>query len=182
MNISSAYVHVHVLLGLQRITRCTSIPWYFLPRYEYRILNKLLRYLRYIYIYCTSTNMGKHCLQLVLTPLPLMHGNFPNKLTRKIHGEQCLALYSRWRTPTHACFQCQLYRLLSPWARYKAIPFFFCCYVMYCIVTTVSYRIVLYRGKMCRCRLHFLLTLREKSTLCYLNLYKPRQDHVASKQ
>ena len=24
-----------------------------------------------------------------------MHGDFPNKLTRKIHAEQCLALYSR---------------------------------------------------------------------------------------
>ena len=41
-----------------------------------------------------STNMGKHCLQLVLTLL-LLHGDFPNKLMRKIHAEQCLALYSR---------------------------------------------------------------------------------------
>ena len=94
-------------------------------------------------------------LQLVLTLLPLMHGDFPNKLTRKIHAEQCLALYSRWWTPTHACFQCQLYRLLSPRARHKAIPFLFCCYVMYCIVyrivTTVS-GYVSYRGKMYCCR------------------------------
>ena len=30
--------------------------------------------------------------------LVLMHGDFPNKLTRKIHAEQCLVLYSRWRT------------------------------------------------------------------------------------
>ena len=35
-----------------------------------------------------------------------MHGNFLNKLTRKIHAEQCLVLYWRWRTQqTHACFQ-----------------------------------------------------------------------------
>ena len=32
--------------------------------------------------------MGKHCLQLVVTLLPLMHGNFSNKLTRKIHAAQ----------------------------------------------------------------------------------------------
>ena len=56
-----------------------------------------------------STNMGKHCLQLVLTFtfcfLVLMHCNFPNKLIIKIHAEQCLALYSRWWTQTRACFQ-----------------------------------------------------------------------------
>ena len=32
------------------IHRCTGTSRYFLPRYEYRILNKLSRYLRYIYI------------------------------------------------------------------------------------------------------------------------------------
>ena len=79
------------------IRRCTR---YFLPRYKYRILNKLSRYLRYIYIYA-STNMGKHCLQLVLTLLPLlvlMHCDFPNRLTRKMHADQCLTIYWRWRT------------------------------------------------------------------------------------
>ena len=32
------------------IHQCTGTSRYFLPRYEYRILNKLSRYLRYIYI------------------------------------------------------------------------------------------------------------------------------------
>ena len=32
------------------IHRCTGTSRYFLPRYEYHILNKLSRYLRYIYI------------------------------------------------------------------------------------------------------------------------------------
>ena len=42
----------------------------------------------------------------MITLHPLIHGDFPNKLTRKIYAEQCLALYSRWRTQqTHACFQ-----------------------------------------------------------------------------
>ena len=37
-----------------------------------------------------------------------MHGDFQNNLTRKIQAEQCLALYSRWRTQeTHACFHVQ---------------------------------------------------------------------------
>ena len=35
-----------------------------------------------------------------------MHGDFPNKLTKKIHAAYCLVLYSRWQTQqTHACFQ-----------------------------------------------------------------------------
>ena len=38
-----------------------------------------------------STNMGK---QSSISAHP-MHGDFSNKLTRKIHAEQCLALYSR---------------------------------------------------------------------------------------
>ena len=79
---------------------CTGTSRYFLPRYEYCILNKLSRYLRYIYI-C----INKHGKALSFCFLVLMHGDFPNKLTRKIHAEQCLALYSRWRTQqTHACF------------------------------------------------------------------------------
>ena len=32
------------------IHRCIGASWYFLPRYEYCILNKLSRYLRYIHI------------------------------------------------------------------------------------------------------------------------------------
>ena len=52
-----------------------------------------------------STNMGKHGTASFRF-LVLLHGDFPNKLARKIHAEQCLALYSRRRTQqTHACFQ-----------------------------------------------------------------------------
>ena len=89
--------------------------------------------------------MGKHCLQLVLTLL-LLHGDFPNKLMRKIHAEQCLALYSRLGLSAVQTSQ--------P-ARHTAIPFLFCRCVMYCImyhiVTTVS-GYVSYCGKMYRCR------------------------------
>ena len=59
------------------IHRCTSASRYLLPRYEYHILNKLSRYLRYIYV-CINKH-GKHCLQLVLTLLlflVLMHSDF----------------------------------------------------------------------------------------------------------
>ena len=44
--------------------------------------------------------MGKRCLQLVLTLLPLMHDNFPNKLMGKIHAQQCLAFKM---ADTNAC-------------------------------------------------------------------------------
>ena len=95
-----------------------------------------------------STNMGKHCLVL-------MHDDFPNKLTRKFHTEQCLALYSRWWTQqTDACFQLGLSAVQTcestgeTWGDWA-------CYVMYhityCIMTTVS-GYVLYRGKMYHCR------------------------------
>ena len=78
----------YVSIGPATIHRCTGTSRYFLPR-------------------CQQTRESS--LQLVLTLLPLMDGDFPNKMTRKIHAEQCLALYSRWRTQTRACFQCQLY-------------------------------------------------------------------------
>ena len=75
-----------------------------MPRYEYRILNKLLRYLRYIYI-CINKH-GKAMSSISPSTFFLMHSDFPNKLTRKIHAEQCLASYSRWCTQhTHACLQ-----------------------------------------------------------------------------
>ena len=83
---------------------CTGTSWCFLPWYKYRISNKLSRYLRHLHI----KNMAKHCLQLVL-PLLLPFTPYAqrfSKLTRKIHAEQCLALYGRWRTQqTHSCFQ-----------------------------------------------------------------------------
>ena len=41
---------LHVLIRPAMIHRCTCTSRYFLPRYEYRILNKLSWYLRYIYI------------------------------------------------------------------------------------------------------------------------------------
>ena len=64
---------------------------YFLSRYEYCILNKLLRYLRYIYI-CINKH-GKTLSSISAHPpsfhfLFLMHSDFPNKLMRKIQAEQ----------------------------------------------------------------------------------------------
>ena len=51
--------------------------------------------------------MGKHCPQLVLTLLPFFSA-FPNKMRRKIHAEQCLALQCVFkmvetRNVCHAC-------------------------------------------------------------------------------
>ena len=94
-----------------------------------------------------STNMGKHCLQLVLTLfklLVLMHGDFPNKLMRKIHAEQfkMVDTTNACVLPTRlvSCTNCRCPR---------AIPFLFCCYVtyriVYRIVTTIS-GYVSYRG------------------------------------
>ena len=117
-----------------------------------------------------------HSLQLVLTLLPLlvlMNGNFPNKLTRTIHAKQCLALYSRWRTQqmhVHCtCFQLGLSAAQTSDAHEQDTVEAFCCYVTYCIVTTVS-RYVSYRGKIYSCRpnqtfVHWLFTPRE-----YLNI------------
>ena len=123
------------------------------------ILNKLSRYLRYIHIY-VSTNMGKHCLQLVLTLLPLFSPyarRFSEQTDKK---NPCWAVFSiifKMADTTNACVlpACQLYRLLSLRARHEAIPFLFCCYVkyriVYHIVTTVS-GYVLYCRKMYHCR------------------------------
>ena len=83
-----------------------------------------------------------------------MNGNFPNKLTRKTHTEQCLALYSRWQTQqTHACFHVQFQYHVC----YRNKPFHsntllvLLCNISYHIVTTVS-RYVSYCEKMYRCR------------------------------
>ena len=69
-----------------------------------------------------------------------MHSDFPNNLTRKIHAEQCLTLYSRWRTQqTHVCFHVQFQYHVC----YRNKPFhsntllvLLLCNVSYC----VSYR------------------------------------------
>ena len=87
--------------------------------------------------------------------LVLMHDDFQNNLTRKIQAEQCLALYSRWRTQeTHACFHVQFqydvcYR--NKPLHSNTLLVLLLCNVSYRIVTTVS-GYVSYRGKMYRCR------------------------------
>ena len=54
-------------------------------------------YNTFAYAYA-STNMGKQSsISVSFRFLVLVHGDFPNKLTRKIHAEQHLVLYSRWR-------------------------------------------------------------------------------------
>ena len=75
------------------IHRCTDTSGYFLPRYEYCILNKLSQYLRYIYV----------CLNKEWKALSSMQGAFSNKLMRKIHAEQCLALYFKMAETTNVC-------------------------------------------------------------------------------
>ena len=63
LDLFSVFIFSGVECTPATIHQCTgTLPYVFLPRYEYRMLNKLSWYLRYIYI----TNMGKHCLQLEL--------------------------------------------------------------------------------------------------------------------
>ena len=121
--------------------------------------------------------MGKHYLQLVPTLLllfsPFARQFSKHLVTRKIHTEQCLALYSRWWTQhTHACFQLGLSAVQTSEPTSKtwgnrhipcfvenksfdpiAIPFLFCCCVTYCImyriVTNCIGIYVSYHGKMC---------------------------------
>ena len=80
-------------------------------------------------------------LQLVLTLLPLMHGDFPNKLTRKIHAEQCLALYSIRRTQqTHACFQLGLSAVQTSEPTRKTRGNTLLVLLLYKVLYRVSYR------------------------------------------
>ena len=106
-----------------------------------------LRYLRYIYI-C----INKHGNQSSISAHPpsvLMHGDLPNKLRKKMHAEQCLALYSRWWTQqTHACFL--LFSCTEFWAHKQDTRQYPSCFVVMNITYRVSYRdncIVSYRGK-----------------------------------
>ena len=69
-----------------------------------------------------------------------MHGNFPNKLTRKIHTEIGLSAV-------------QTSEPMSK--RQEAIPFLFCCYVTYCImyrIMTTVLGYISYHAKMYCCR------------------------------
>ena len=88
-----------------------------------------------------------------------MHSDFLNKLTRKIHAEQCLALYSRWWTQqTYAGFQLGLWTVQTSEptskTRGNTLLVLLLCNILYC----VSYRDncirihTLYRRKMYRCR------------------------------
>ena len=70
-----------------------------------------------------------------------MHGNFPNKLTRKIHAEQCLVLYSRWRTQqTHAFFQLGFSAVQTSDAQ-EATGMFCCNTLLVFLLHNVSYRV-----------------------------------------
>ena len=83
-----------------------------------------------------------------------MHGDFLSKLRRKIHAEQCLALYSRWQTQ-HVCFQLGLSAVQTSEptskTRGNTLLVLLLCNVSYRIVTTLS-GYVSYRGRMYCCR------------------------------
>ena len=103
----------------------------FLTQYEYRILNKLSWYLRCIYM-CINKH-GKALSSISAHP--------PSTYIQDgTHDKHMHA--SNWA--------CQPYRLLSPWARHKAIPFLFWCYITYHIVyrimTTISGYVSLWKN------------------------------------
>ena len=90
-----------------------------------------------------------------------MHCNFLNKLTRKIHAEQCLALYSRWWTQQmHACFQLGLSAVQTSEPTSKTWGDRHACFAVKCNLSyPASYRdscirilYVSYRREMYRCR------------------------------
>ena len=122
-----------------------------------------------------------------------MHGDFPNKLTRKIHAEQCLALYSRWRTQqTHACFQLGLSAVQTSDPMSKTQGILLLCNVSYrdncigiyrimekCIVAgliviavTVAEAVIKHRGDHCCCYCSSLNSPKR----CYL--FKPCLIHT----
>ena len=83
---------------------CTGTSQYFLPWYEYRILNKLSQY--YDTFTYASTNMGKHCLQLVLTLLPLFSPYAQQFSEQTDEKNPCWAVFSvifEMADTTNAC-------------------------------------------------------------------------------
>ena len=64
-----------------------------------------------------------------------MHGDFPNKLARKIHAEQCLALYARWRTQQmHTCvLPTRLVSCTDFWAHEQDTRQYTSCFVVMCV-------------------------------------------------
>ena len=106
-----------------------------------------------------SRNMGKHCLQLVLTLLPLFSPYAQRFSKQTDEKNPCWAVFNvifMMADTTKACMlPTRLVSCTDFWA-HKAVPFLFCCYVtyrtiVYHIVTTVS-AYVSYCGKMYRCR------------------------------
>ena len=141
-----------VLIRPATIHWCTGASWYFLPRYKYRILNKLSRYLRYICIYA-STNMGKHCLQLVLTLLLLFSPfarQFSEQTDKKNQYWAVFSIIFKMVDTTNTCtLPTRLVSCKDFWAheqdtRWQA------CYATYHIVYRIDNCI---GGKMYHCRL-----------------------------
>ena len=70
-----------------------------------------------------STNMGKHCLKLLLTPLPLFSPYARQFSKQTDEKNPCWAVFSvifGWRTQqTHACFQLGLSAVQTPEAMSK---------------------------------------------------------------
>ena len=93
--------------------------------------------------------MGKHCLQLVVTLLPLMHGNFSNKLTRKIHAAQLVFSIIFKMVDTNACMlPMSAVQTSEPMSKTRGNTLLVLLLrIVYCIVTTVS-GYLSYRGKM----------------------------------
>ena len=124
----------------------TSVPVYrniFGHNMGYRILNKLSRYLQYIYIqYSTvraSTNMGKHCLQLVLTLLLL--SAYARRFSEQTDEKNpCWAVFSiifKMADTTNACMlPTRLVICTDFWAHEQDTRR--CCYAM--LLCIVSYR------------------------------------------
>ena len=139
---------------------CTAI--FFATIWTSYIEQAIAIYLLYIYI-CINKH-GKALSSIISAHPPstlvLMLSDFLNKLMRKIHAKQCLALYSRWRTQqTHASFQLGLWAVQTSEPKSKTQGNTILVLLLYNVSYRVSYRdncieirILSYRAKMYCCR------------------------------
>ena len=141
------------------IHRCTGTSRYFFGHYMIIVNWMRCRDISNRFTYA-STNMQKHCLQLVLTLLPLSSPYAQRFSEQTDKKNVCRAVFSiifKMADTTHACFLLGLSAVQTsePMNKTRGNTFLFCCYVTYrivhLIVTTVS-GYISYCGKMYCCR------------------------------
>ena len=96
---------IHMYINSPGVYQCRSQDFFAMIWISHMILNKRWRCLWYIYCMYAPTNMGKHCLQLVLTLLPVFSPYALRFSEQTDEKNPCWAVFNTFKMvhTTNAC-------------------------------------------------------------------------------